>query len=105
MIRTAVIFGFAALSSLAHAAPNFAAEENMVLQLDRSSILDESDAMHTQVKKSATQYSVLKDETGREIGYRLQISIEGYTYEEGQTLRTYVVETKGGAVTKIERIK
>jgi hypothetical protein len=103
MIRNSLI-ALALLASVsAHAAPNVSAQEAMVLDLVRSSILDEADSMHTQVKKGATQVATLNDDSGV-IGYQLTITVEGYSYEKGNYEETYVVNTTvDGGVTKIVR--
>lgn len=104
MIRKTLLL-LALISSSAVAAPNVTQEENLVLELVRSNILDESDNMHTGVKKGATQYSVIRDENNDEIGYAVVVTIAGYTYEKGNYEETYRVETVRGSVSKIVRVK
>jgi hypothetical protein len=105
MIRTAALLLAALISTSAFAAPNVAREEAFVLDLVRSSILDESDNMHTGVKKGATQYSVILDENNDEIGYAVVVTIAGYSYEQGNYEQTFRVETRHGGIVKVERVK
>jgi hypothetical protein len=104
MIRKSLLL-LALISSTAFAAPNFAKEEALVLDLVRSSILDESDNMHTQVKQGATQYAAILDENNDEIGYSVTVTVEGYSYEKGNYEEAYKVETINGSVSKIVRVK
>lgn len=105
MIRNAIV-ALALLASTAAfaAAPNFAKEESLVLGLVRSTILDEADQMHTQVKKG-TQATAIRGEYNDVIGYSLLITVEGYSYEQGNYEQTFRVETENGNVAKIERVK
>lgn len=103
MIRTS-LFLLAALFSLnSFAASQFADEEKLALKLVRESILDEADQMHTQVKKGATKYEKITDETGVETGHAVEVTVEGYTYLEGETKTVIRFEYTGNSISNIVR--
>jgi len=102
MIRNTLLL-LGALISLNSFAANFYDEEKAALQLVRDGTLDEADQMHTQVNKSATKYEKITDETGVEIGHAVEVTVEGYTYLEGETKTVIRFEYTGNSISKIVR--